>query len=211
MSWKKERLASFRLYAITDLKGEDPAVLGKIQDALKGGVDVVQLRTTGLSDRSLLDLAKQIREVTNRLEKLFIVNDRVDLMLASGADGVHLGQDDLPIASARTLIGKKGLIGRSTHSLAQALDAEREGADYIGFGPIFKTPTKPTYQPVGLSSIREVMKQVKIPAVCIGGIDSENIQDVIAAGAKRVAVVRAIFASSNSYASARKLKGLLES
>ncbi len=212
MSWKKECFRNFRLYAITDLKEEDPHILKKVTDALRGGIDVIQLRSKGLSDAYLLRLGRKIRKMTRKYKKLFIVNDRVDLMLAIDADGVHLGQEDLPISEARKLIGKaKKIIGRSTHSLKQAVEAECEGADYIGFGPVFATPTKPHYPTVGLKTIPKVMKQIQIPVVCIGGIDHSNIEQVVQAGARRVAVVRAIFSSSQPTLAAQTLKGFLRS
>ena len=209
MSWKKECLKNFKLYAITDLKAKDPRILKVIERALKGGVDVIQLRSKTLSDAALFELGQKIRTLTNRMEKLFIVNDRVDLALAVGADGVHLGQDDLPIAFARRLSGKNLLIGRSTHSLKQAEEAQTQGADYIGFGPVFGTPTKPTYPPIGLSQIPQVMKQIRIPVVCIGGIDHLNAAEVVRAGARRIAVVRAVFAADDPYQSAVELKACL--
>ncbi len=210
MNWKKERLKNFKLYAITDLKVEDLQILIKIKKALQGGVDVVQLRSKMLSDSALLGLGKEIRRITQKLKKLFIVNDRVDLMLAIDADGVHLGQDDLSIGIARRMIKNRDkIIGCSTHSIKQATQAEREGADYIGFGPIFETPTKPTYQSIGLNQIGQVMAKVRIPVVCIGGINRFNISKVVDAGAKRVAVVRAIFSASDPYRAALQLKGLM--
>lgn len=209
MNWKKECLKNFRLYAITDIKKSDFDILRKIEETLKGGVDIIQLRSKTLSDRLLFELGQKIRVLTNRMKKLFIVNDRVDLALALEADGVHLGQDDLSIASARRIARKNLLFGRSTHTLKQALEAEREGADYIGFGPIFETPTKPTYQPIGLNRIAQVVKRVHIPVVCIGGIDRSNIRQVLQAGARRVAVVRAIFSSHDPYQSANELKELM--
>ncbi len=210
MSWKKECLKDFKLYAVTDLKEEDPEIFAKIKGALRGGVDIVQLRSKSLSDLELLKLGKEIRKLTLKFKKLFIVNDRIDLALAVEADGVHLGQNDLPIKTARQMIGRRDvIIGCSTHSLKQAMQAEREGADYIGFGPIFETPTKPTYQPLGLDMIRQVMKQVRIPVVCIGGINRSNIAEVIGAGAEKIAVVRAIFAAADPCRAALELKGLL--
>lgn len=209
MNWKKECLKNFSLYAITDLKTEDPEILKTIERALRGGVDIIQLRSKVLSDHALFELGKKIRTLTNRMKKLFIINDRVDLALALEADGVHLGQDDLPIEEARRIVGKNQLIGRSTHNLRQALEAEHEGADYIGFGPIFGTPTKPTYLPIGLSQIAQVMKRVRIPIVCIGGIDRSNVTQVLQAGARRIAVVRAIFAAQNPHQSAAELKRLM--
>ena len=209
MDSKKKYLKKSRLYAVTDLKDDGPEILIKIEQALKGGVDIVQLRAKTLSTVSFLRIGKKIRKLTRKLKKLFIVNDHVDLMMALEADGVHLGQDDLPIEAARKIIGKNRIIGCSTHSLKQVVRAQREGADYIGFGPIFQTPTKPTYLPLGLNLISEVLRKVKIPVVFIGGIDRANITQVISRGAKYVAVVRAIFASSDPLASARELKGLL--
>ena len=210
MNWKERCLKNFRLYAITDLKDDDPGIAGKIERACLGGVDVIQLRSKTLSDQSLLALGAKIRNVATQLRKLFIVNDRVDLMLALDADGVHLGQDDMPLETARRLTrARRKIIGCSTHTLKQALEAENRGADYIGFGPIFETPTKPTYQSVGLSAIGPVMNRVKIPVVCIGGIDASNIESVVGAGARRVAVVRAIFSVRDSHQAAVKLKGLL--
>ncbi len=210
MNWKKERLKNFKLYAITDLKEKDPIILAKIRAALRGGVDIVQLRSKSLSDRALFELGKEIRKLTLNLKKLFIVNDKIDLALAVKADGIHLGQTDLPIKVAHQIIAKRDLIvGCSTHSLKQAVQAEREGADYIGFGPIFETPTKPTYDSIGLKIIRPVMKQIQIPVVCIGGINSSNVGKVIDAGAQRIAVVRAIFSAANPYQAALELKGRL--
>ena len=211
MNWKKECLRNFKLYAITDLKEEDPRVVSQITGALRGGVDIIQLRSKTLSDRTLLVLGKKIRRVTRSLKKIFIINDRIDLMLAIDADGVHLGQEDLPIGIARRMIGNRDkIIGCSTHNLEQAIAAKHEGADYIGFGPIFRTPTKSNYQPVGLEAIRKVVECARIPVVCIGGIDSTNINQVMSAGATRIAVVRAIFSAKNSYQAARELRGVVE-
>lgn len=210
MSWKRKLLNDFKLYAITDLKGEDPEILIKIKEALRGGVDVVQLRSKHLSDQALVSLGKKMRQITSQMKKLFIVNDRIDLMLALDADGVHLGQDDLPVNVARTVIKDKSkFIGCSTHSLKQAQAAAKAGADYIGFGPIFETPTKPDYQPVGLDSIQKVVQKIKIPVVCVGGIDQSNTKSVVKAGANRLAVVRAIFSSAHPYSAARELKRMI--
>ena len=210
MSWKKKCLENFRLYAITDIKAEDPKILSKISEALRGGATIIQLRSKMLSDDALIKLGKKIREITQKFKALFIVNDRVDLMLAIDADGVHLGQNDLSIKSARRIMARSDqIIGRSTHSLNQAVIAERQGADYIGFGPIFETPTKPAYQPVGLDDISEIMKRIKIPVVCIGGIDHSNVKEVIQAGARRIAVVRAIFSAADTYRAARELNVIL--
>jgi thiamine-phosphate pyrophosphorylase len=207
MNWKKKCLKEFKLYAITDLKSEDPDIVGKVELALQGGVDIVQLRSKGVSDRFLIEIGCKILKLTRRMKRLFIVNDRIDLMQVIDADGVHLGQDDVPIEVARKLIKDPAkIIGVSTHSLGQASVAQRKGADYIGFGPIFATPTKPAYPAVGLAQIRNVMKKISIPVVCIGGIDRINLSSVMFVGAKRVAVVRAIFGCDNPFEAAKVLK-----
>jgi thiamine-phosphate pyrophosphorylase len=132
------------------------------------------------------------RKIADRYRKLFFVNDRADLALAVRADGLHLGQDDLPIKAARKIVGKRLFIGRSTHSRRQALKAQREGFDYIGVGPVFFTPTKPNTHPVGLKLVRFASKKIKLPFVAIGGIDLTNVGKVRKSGAKAVAVVRAV-------------------
>jgi thiamine-phosphate pyrophosphorylase len=150
----------------------------------------------------------KIRKIAVRHGKLFFINDRPDLALAVGADGVHLGQDDLPVAVVRKLArgaGKKLSIGKSTHSLEQALAAEAERTDYIGVGPIFRTPTKAGYHPVGLDLITQVRRQVRLPFVAIGGIHLANINQVLNAGATRVAVVRAVFSAEDPKNAAKLL------
>ena len=197
MNSKKKLLKNFSLYAITDLKSDDPKIVKKVDAALRGGADVVQLRSKTLLDGPFLRLAQKLSPVVHRHKKLFFINDRVHLMLVTDADGIHLGQDDLPLSYARQILGFKKFIGRSTHSLAQAVKAEREGHDYIGVGPVFETPTKPDYNPVGLKLVEQVSKRIRIPFVAIGGIDASNVEQVIRAGAKRVAVVRAVFAAKD--------------
>lgn len=204
---KKKLLQNFRLYAVTDLGDPGPDFLRRAERALKGGVDILQLRSKSLSDAALFRVGVKLRELTRRYRKLFIVNDRIDLTLALDADGVHLGQDDLPLEAARKLIRDSSkIIGQSTHSLAQALRAQEQEADYIGVGPVFSTPTKPSYEPVGLDLVREAARKIRIPFVAIGGIDAGNIEQVLEAGATRVAVVRAIFGSGDPYLSAQTLK-----
>jgi len=210
MDWRKDCLANFRLYAITDLGREGPDIIPRLRQALRGGVDVIQLRSKTLSDAALIRLGTRIRVMTRKLRKLFVVNDRPDLALAVDSDGVHLGQEDVPIRVARRIMNQRDkIIGRSTHSLAQAFEAQREGADYIGFGPIFKTPTKPTYEPLGLGLISRLLGRIRIPVVLIGGIDRSNVEQVIASGGERIAVVRAIFSRRDPYRAAKELKGFL--
>ena len=210
MNWKKKAFENFKLYAITDLDREDTGIFRKVEAAYQGGADIVQLRSKTLADGALYRLGIQFRKIANRYRKLFFVNDRPDLALAVGADGVHLGQDDLPPEGVQKVLKGKGIfVGRSTHSLAEALAAVREGADYIGVGPVFKTPTKPTYEPVGLDLVREVRRRIKIPFVVIGGINSKNISGVLSAGATRVAVVRAVFGAPDVYQATKRLREAL--
>ena len=213
MGWKEKAFKNFSLYAVTDLRVEGPAVLRKIEQAYRGGADIVQLRSKMLSDAALIRLGLEIRKIATRQKKLFFVNDRIDLALALGADGVHLGQDDIPVRIARALAmraGRKLWIGRSTHSLSQALAAVKEGADYIGVGPVFATPTKPHAKFVGLKFVKQAGARIRIPWVAIGGIDLGNVAVVTAAGATRVAVVRAIFAANDPESAAREFKLQLE-
>jgi len=161
--------------------------------ALEGGAGMIQLRDKEAPLRSLLPEALEIAELCRSFGATFIVNDRLDLALAVGADGVHLGQEDLPAKAARRLLGKGRLLGISTHSLEQALKAQEDGADYIGVGPIFKTGTKETgYEPRGPSLIRDIRLNVTIPILAIGGITLENVSEVITAGADGVAVISAV-------------------
>jgi thiamine-phosphate pyrophosphorylase len=213
MNWKKSVFKTFKLYAVTDVKEPGDAILRKINDAYRGGADIVQLRSKTASDEALFLLGLKIRKIADRWEKLFFVNDRLDLALAVKADGLHVGQDDLPVKVIRRICKKakaKIWLGKSTHSLRQALSAANEGVDYIGVGPIFETPTKPDYQAVGLPLIQEVKAKVSIPFVVIGGIDHHNISHVIAAGATRVAVVRAAFSGKDVYANTKKLRSKIE-
>lgn len=187
------------LYAIID-NSLKPSIsnIEMARKVLDGGARILQLRGKGLSSRKLLEEARDIRELTRKAGALFILNDRVDIALLSNADGVHLGQDDLPIAEARKTLGKDKVIGISTHDIEQAVKAEQEGANYIGFGPIFETKTKADAEKAkGLQTLREVKKSVNIPVVAIGGINLENVVDVISAGADAVAVISAIVKADN--------------
>ena len=182
-----------RLYAIIDLSyvsdNQAPAILKKLID---GGIDVVQLRGKNRSVNELAAVAEQLLEQTMAANIPFIINDHAAVADRVGVQGVHVGQDDDSIAQVRSAVERPLIVGKSTHSVTQAVAAEREGADYIGFGPLFPTPTKPDYKPIGLDSIREVHRQVKIPIFCIGGINIDNLQRVIDAGANRVVMVSAL-------------------
>lgn len=204
-------MIDFKLYVIIDrqsCRNRDPAYVA--EEAIKGGADIIQLRDKESADCEILKAARAIRALAHKNKVPFIINDRVDIAVAVDAAGVHLGQDDLPIEVARSIIGKDRLIGLSTHSLQQALEAQRRGADYIGVGPVFPTPTKPDYKAVGIDLIREVNDRVAIPFVAIGGICESNVNEILAAGARRIAVVRAVCGAEDVGNAAKKLKERLK-
>jgi len=200
------------LYAILDTglsKGRAPTAI--LRQFLKGGAKLIQLRAKELSSGDFFALAKEARQITRDAGAMFIVNDRADIALACGADGVHLGQDDLPLEAARKILGKEKIIGVSTHDLAQASEAESGGADYIGFGPIFGTTTKDTgYSPRGLEMLREVRQAVKIPLVAIGGITESNVAEVWKAGADVAAIISDLMGADDIAAKMRSMLTLHE-
>ncbi len=199
------------LYVITDLKAQKGrSHLDVLTEALRGGAAVVQLRDKEASRETLVTLGKALRKVCDRFGAFLIVNDRIDVAMATEADGLHLGQEDLPLQKARRQLGHGKLLGVSTHSLAQAKRALEEGADYIGVGPIFTTPTKPDYPPVGVELVREVRENVKVPFFAIGGITLYNATAVLFAGADSVAVVRAVVGQEDVCGAAKKFKTLLK-
>ena len=163
-----------------------------VEAALRGGVTLVQYREKNANDTQLLSQAQQLRQLCHHYGALFIMNDRVDLALAVDADGVHLGQQDVPIAFAKQLLGAQRIIGRSTTNPEEMQKALAEGADYIGVGPVYETPTKPGKAAAGFEYVKHAVKNSPVPWFAIGGIDTNNINDVINAGAERVAVVRAV-------------------
>ena len=179
-----------RLYAIADADQSGGRPLDRVVEAmLAGGVSVLQLRVKDRPAGEFLRAALTVRERTARAGCLFIVNDRLDIALAADADGVHLGQEDLPLEAARPLMGDK-LIGVSTHSLSQAEQAEQGGADYIGFGPVFDTRTKQTgYPSRGLSMLESVSRRVRIPIVAIGGVTADNAPQTWSRGADAAAMI----------------------
>lgn len=199
--------SAWRLYVIIDRVVIGPHDLAEVAAAaIRGGADVIQLRDKGASARTLIEEGRSLKRLTQAAGIALIVNDRADVAQATGADGVHLGQDDLPINEARAIMGQGRLIGASTHSLEQARAAVREGADYIGCGPIFPTPTKPNYGSVGVGLIQQVRAAVQVPVVCIGGIDQTTLEEVLRAGAECVAVVRAVCSAPNPESATRALK-----
>jgi thiamine-phosphate pyrophosphorylase len=197
-----DRLARARLYLV--LAAEDAAV---VEPALRGGVDIIQLRDKELENDALVAAAEPFREACAEHGALFVLNDRPDLVEACGADGVHVGQDDLPVGEARELIGPERILGLSATTVAELDSGD---PDYWGVGAIFGTPTKPESQPGGLELVRAAAARLTVPWFAIGGIELENVADVAAAGAPGVAVVRAVRDAADPEAAARQLRAALE-
>jgi thiamine-phosphate pyrophosphorylase len=205
----RARLEDARLYLLAT-EGLCRTSLEKtVGDALAAGVDIVQMREKKLAGRGLLERARRLREMTARSGALFVVNDRPDIALLSHADGVHVGQDDLPVAEARSIVGEELLIGVSTHTLEEARRAVREGADYIGVGPMFATRTKDAGPVLGPEGLAEIAPRVAIPFFAIGGITPDRVAPLLEAGARRLAVSAAILASDDLTATVRGLKSSL--
>jgi thiamine-phosphate pyrophosphorylase len=207
------RIADCRLYGFLDavyLGTRDPA--GVARELILGGVDIVQLRAKTWSLDDIAAVAHRVLSVTRAAGVPLIVNDHVTVARRVGADGVHLGQEDLEtmsVAAARNAIGFRAIVGVSTHSFAQAKAAETLTPDYIGIGPLFATGTKPTAAPIGLATLREVSRQVSVPAFAIGGITLANVAEVLENGASRVAVVSAILCAPDVAAAAREFKNVV--
>ncbi len=210
--WQHSALQEARLYGILDLgyvSGEHALAVTK--KMLVGGVQLLQLRAKGKSPRDIGSLAHDLADLCHQHQVPLILNDHPELAKETGADGAHVGQDDMSVAEARALAGEHAIIGKSTHSLAQALAAQREGPDYIGFGPLFATPTKPDYPPIGLNQITPAQRLVSLPVFCIGGIKRENLAGVLAAGAQRVVIVSGILRAPDPQAYCQVCRDLLAS
>jgi thiamine-phosphate pyrophosphorylase len=208
----KEKLDSARLYLVTSpAKPGGRSLLSTVEAALKGGVDMVQLREYGITDSAFFETACRLRNLTRKYNALFIVNNRPDIAYLTGADGVHVGQDDLPVFAARSIVGEGRIVGLSTHSPVEARRAVAEGADYIGVGPVFSTPTKEGAPAVGLSYVTHAAEMnLPFPFFAIGGIDAGNLEEVVKAGAGRVSVVRALMDAEDPESMARNLREALK-
>ena len=180
------------LYLITDTKIAGLSHIQITRRAIDAGIRVIQLREKNLPPKDIYKAAVSIRDIAMRRNVIFIVNDHVDVALAVNADGVHLGQEDIPVEDARRILGKRKLIGISTHNLKEAIMAQEAGADYIGFGPMFHTTTKDVGNPKGLKALRQVRKLIDIPIVAIGGITWENVNEVLNSGADAAAIASGI-------------------
>lgn len=201
----------FDLYVITDSdlsRGRSDAEIARL--AYEGGADAVQLRMKHADGAEMLEQARAIASVAAGMDRFFFVNDRVDVAMASGADGVHLGRSDIPVRDARRLMGDDAIIGASVQTAEQAVAAVEDGADYLGVGSIFTTSTKPdAVQALGVGAVYEIRRAVDVPIVAIGGINRGNIQHVIRAGADSAAVVSAVVAQEDPRAAAHELRDLI--
>lgn len=207
---RRRRLEEAVLYLIVDTAPHGRPAAELVGAALAGGTDIVQLRDKAASEDDVLRAGAALRELCEAAGAVLIVNDRPELAVACDADGVHIGQGDLPVEEAREIIGPDRLIGRSTHSAEQVAAALGSPADYLGVGPVYATPTKPLVTPVGESLVRYASEHVEKPFFAIGGIDSGNAADVAAAGARRIAVVRAIRDARDPRAAAEALRAAVE-
>ena len=200
---RRERLERAFLYLVVEA-----GWASRLDSALRGGVDVVQLRDKELSDGELLEAARAFRRACDEHGALFVLNDRADLVLEADADGVHVGRRDTPVAEARRLVGDDRLVGLSIEAPEQ-LDAV-EGADYLGVGAVFRTPTKEDATVTGLDLVATASRRARVPVFAIGGIDETNVAEVVRAGGRRVAVVRAIRDADDPEIAARRLRAYLE-
>jgi len=206
---RRTRLARSSLYLVLEARpcGEDPAPL--LEAALRGGVDVVQLRDKDLPDDALVRAAAVFRRACDAHGALFVLNDRPDLVEAAAADGVHVGQGDTPAALARVAVGPERLVGLSVSSQAELTAAAGADVDYLGVGAVYGTPTKPEAESVGLELVRAAARQASVPWFAIGGVDLGNAAELAAAGAPGIAVVRAIRDATDPEAAARALRAAL--
>ena len=209
----KKILVDFKLYLITDrrLFTNDHSLFTAVEEALKGGVQAVQLREKDLEIRDLLRMAYSFRELTARYRAKLFINDRVDVALAVGADGVHLGGSSIPAFAARKAAGEGMLIGVSTHSVAEAGKAEEEGADFVTLGPVFETPSKMKYgKPLGFGPLREVSAKSLIPVFAIGGVQKERVKNTLESGAFGISLISAILGSEDIQSNTEEFMRLLK-
>ncbi len=199
-------MKDFGLYFITDSKLTKKNVVEDVKAAIKGGVKVVQYREKDAPTRQMIEEAKKIRQICKKNSVLFLINDRIDVAIAVNADGVHIGNEDMPYWHARKLLGENKVIGLSAHSVKDALQNQKLGADYTSIGPIYRTTTKKSPKPpIGLGPIKQLKSRLKIPFVAIGGINEKNIDEVLRAGARNIAMVSGIVAKNNVGEAVRNL------
>ncbi len=200
------------LYLITDAKlSRGRSHLEVAREAIKGGASLIQFRDKEMTTRQLVETARKIKKLTDEADIPLIINDRLDVALAVDADGVHVGQDDMPAALARQLIGPHKILGVSASTVEEALQAEKDGADYVSASPVFTTPTKPDAPPpTHLEGLTAIVEAVDLPVIAIGGISEENAAEVIACGVDGVAVISAVVSAPDIAAAARRLRETVE-
>ncbi|MGD9580552.1 MAG: thiamine phosphate synthase, partial [Vampirovibrionia bacterium] len=210
--FKSNRLNKCKLYLVTDRSQftDLDSFYDAVASAISGGVDILQLREKHATAKEFTEIARTLQHICSINDTIFIINDRIDIAQAVKADGVHLGQEDIDIKTARSILGDEAIIGSSTHKPEDAIKAMNNGADYAGVGPVFTTPTKPGRQAVGLEYVKWATENFTIPFFAIGGIDTTNIQEVIDTGASRIAVVRAIINNPAPKTIAKEMKNKLE-
>lgn len=207
---ENKRTVDYSLYLVTDrtLVGERN-LLSCIEEALKGGATMVQLREKSLSSREFYETACQVKQLTDKYQLPLIINDRLDIALAVDADGLHIGQEDLPANVVRRLLGSDKLLGVSAANLAEAIQAKEQGADYLGVGAVFPTSTKTDARKVSISELKEIKEKVGLPVVAIGGINADNLAEVKEAKVDGIAIVSAILGESNIRAATQRLNDLM--
>jgi thiamine-phosphate pyrophosphorylase len=199
------------LYFITDRNLTRKSIVDDVISALKAGVKVIQYREKELSTKEMYQEAKVIRELTYKNDALFIINDRIDISLAVDADGIHIGQDDMPFEKAREILGQDKIIGLTVHNVDEAMVGESLMADYLGVSPIFATNTKKDAgKPAGIKLIEDIKEKVNIPLVAIGGINLSNVGQILETGVKNVAVISAIVASDDVELECKKFIGKID-
>lgn len=201
---------SASLYGIVDLGYVQPGDVASMTQALcEGGVDILQLRAKKLTPQETEKLALQMLPITREHGVPLVINDHLAVAASVGSEGVHVGQEDDSVARARAVVGPSCFVGKSTHSLDQAVAAAAEGADYIGFGPLFATGTKPDYVPIGLHDIAEVHRRVSLPIFCIGGVNLPRLPQILQAGARRVVIVSALLLAADVRTEVRRVREVL--
>ena len=196
-----------KLYVITDRRLRNE--VESVREALEGGATAIQLRLKEVPTREMLEVGREIRKITQDYDALYIVNDRVDVALAVDADGVHVGQDDMPVEIVKE-IAPHLIVGVSASNLREALEGERGGADYIGAGSVFPTRTKEDARLLGLEGLKEIVRNVHIPVVAIGGINHENVREVLKVGVDGVAVISAILGAEDVVEATRRMREIVE-
>lgn len=203
---KKDFLHRIRLYVLISSNIAKKSVKETARLVIDGGADAVQLREKTISDSKFISLAREVRDITTKRGSLLIINDRVHVVRKVNADGIHLGQQDMSALEARNIIGDEKIIGVSTHSITQARQAQKDGADYIAIGPIYPTRTKDYEPSIGIEVLQKISEAIDIPFIAIGAITLENLDEVLNAGASRVAVCSAIIGSKDIYSSTKRYK-----